>query len=167
MFYNLYNSRHSLILSLLLGVFISSCQTPTLDFQLTPTERTETQVAVAVRVNNCEGSLPKLQMYHDPYAGKTVGVENLRANGGEPFKTIKKQIWRMYEEQPKKGSTLLSVPAATEREFIVVVTRVVNRGVVSGTIIDANKVQPQQEAIYYYPFAQSIDIDNYQDFPCP
>jgi hypothetical protein len=155
------------MLSLLLGLFISSCQTSTLDFLLTPTERTEKQVTVPVRVDNCDGSLPKLQIYHDPYASKTVGVENLEANGGEPFNTIKKQIWRMYEKQPKKGITLLSVPAATKREYTIVVTRVINRGVVRGTLIDANKIRSQQEAIYYYPFAQNIAIDNYQDFSCP
>lgn len=154
-----------IIILWLLIIFLYSCQTPPRDFHLIETESVETQNRVTVQVNNCEGWLSKLQTYHYPFAGKSVGVENLKANGGEPFRSIRKQIWHMYGEPTEELQ--LSVPAYTHQEFTLLVANMTYRGIVSGEIIDENKIVAQQEAIYFYPFVESITVESKRGIPCP
>lgn len=166
MFHKLYVLKDSFLILLLLSILIvSSCQTETPDFEITQTESTQTQEFITVEVDNCSGLLPKLYTYRYPFIGNTVGVENQRPNGGEPFKSVSRRIWRMYGEQAEK--VRVTVPAATKREFTFVVTTITYRGIVSGAVIDKNKVVPDQDAIYFYPFTASIVANSYQDIPCP
>jgi hypothetical protein len=118
-----------------------------------------------VKVDNCEGWLQKSETYRSPYAGNSVGVENLTPNGGEPFKSIKTRIWDMYAEPVDKIT--LSVPAHTQREFTLLLTRYNYRGIVEGEIIEANKIDAHQAAVYFYPFNANVEIETWQDIPCP
>ncbi len=150
---------------LLLLVFLGNgCQSTPINYQLTQTERTEVQETYTVSFDNCSGLFAKSYTYRYPYTGKSVGVENLQPNGGEPFKSIRKDIWRMYGQPVEKIK--LEVPPATKREFTFIVTKIEYRGVVSGEIIDENKIYPRQDAVYFYPLTQSILVDSYQDIPC-
>jgi hypothetical protein len=164
----LLNTRCSLMF-LLGALLLSGCRKPAPDFQLTPTERHQTVVTVPVRVNNCDGILPKLRIYDDPFWGGGYTISNMELGPyKEPHLSIRKQLWRMYENESKGGRPVpLIVPAGAEREFTLIVSRVINRGTVTGQVIDELKIHPQQEAVYRYPIAESIVVDTYQDFSCP
>lgn len=153
-------------LMLVFGVIlICSCQTEPIDFNLIPTEGVETLETVVVQVNNCDGSIKKDHIYNYGFATYSVGVENLIANGDEPFISIKERIWNMYGDQASE-TILLTVPQETNREFSLIVTKIQYRGIVSGEIIDANKIVPEQKAIYFYLFLKSIVIDTHRDLAC-
>lgn len=165
MFHKLITKRYSFsLLLLLITLLMPSCQTEPLDFQLSQTESTKAQEMITMAIDNCGGMLTKSYTYRYPYIGGTVGVENLRPNGGEPFRSVRKQIWRMYGNQAE--NLRVKIPAGTKREFTFVVTTITYRGIVSGEIIEANKNRPGQDATYFYPFTQGIEIDSYRDLPC-
>lgn len=163
------NSNQFLLKSYLMLLFgvtlICSCQTQAVDFKLTPREDIETLETVVVQVNNCDGRIIKFQIYNYPFATYSLGVENLAPNGDEPFISIKERIWNMYGKQAFE-TILLTAPRGTKREFSLTVTKIQYQGIVSGDIIDTNKIIPNQEAVYFYPFIKSIVIDSHRDMTC-
>jgi hypothetical protein len=163
-----FNTRFGLVL-LMATLFLGGCRKSAPDFQLTPTERHQTAVTVPVRVNNCDGVVPKLHIYSDPFWGGGYSISNMQPGRyEEPYLSLRKQLWSMYENESKGGRPVpLIIPAGTEREFTLIVSRVINKGTVTGQVIDELKIHPQQEAVYRYPIAESIVVDTYQDFSCP
>lgn len=157
---------YSLVPLLFLLVLIGCETAPSIDVHLVQTEAVQVQETRTVSIDNCRGLQGESQLYSDPFAVGSVGVENLVPNGGEPFVSIRKRIWARYGNQAN-GLLLLSVPPGTKREFTLTATIIRYRGTVTGDLVDVNKVHPDQDAVYYYPFLASLVVSGQRDMSCP
>lgn len=130
--------------------FLYGCQSQSSEFVITQTEQAQIQETAVVQVDNCDSWLPTTETYRYPYAGETVGVENLIANGGEPFTSIRKHIWDMYGE-PVNELTL-SVPAQTDEP------QTVADDLVSPPIVRVGEEDPVSNAINNVPAQNSSSL---------
>lgn len=149
-----------LFILLLLGCTESQLST---NFQLTETERSTIQATDTVSINNCGNRLFRI-VNHLPEGRGFLMVDNLEPNGGEPFVSIKRQIWDMYG---LNTAIRLIIPAGTNREFELIIETKKYSGVVNGPIVEMNKIVPDKQVTYYYPLIEQVVINGYQDVPCP
>jgi hypothetical protein len=137
--------------------------TPSL-FTITQTSAHSQEIIVSVQIDNCHGQIQKQETYRYPNNTGSVGVENLVANGGEPFRTIRKSIAQMYGN-PREKLTL-TVPAHTKRIFTISIIQYTYRGIVHGESLDKDKIDVRKELTYYYPFNADIQIKSHVDASC-
>jgi hypothetical protein len=148
-------------LSMLAIVLIAGCAKNSIQFQLTETKAFEETETIPVEVDNCTGYLPDIRAYSLPGG---VGAANLTPNGGEPFRTIRQALAAKYGKSLR--TIQLFTPIRTHRVFTIAVTLTLYEGDVTGAVIDANKIAPQQPVTYHYPLVTDASIESSEDVPC-
>jgi hypothetical protein len=148
---------------IVLAVVTTGCRGGLADLVIIETHQTEIVESVSVQVDNCDGRLPKPHFYNHPGGG--MSGENLRADSYHRFGPVVREVRDMYGLRAQWQPLL--APARTHREFTLTVTTIGYRGVASGPDIDPYKVFDHLDVVYYYPFTDSIEVDGYQDLPCP
>ena len=147
-------------------IFFISCKysQPKIPIVLMETNRLEYSESVVVQIDNCNGWFSKSTTYVHPDPGAVVTAENLRPNGGEPFKSLRREVYRLYGFHTLKKT--LTVPDGGNKVFNLEVLKVIYTGKVDSPIVDANKILSYADVTYVYPLITNISITKVKDVQC-
>lgn len=150
---------------LLTTVLLSGCSTQPVAFQLVQTHELPLEETDTITVNNCGNILarPYFHWYSDD---ASVGVSNLKPNGGEPFTSIRHRMAEVYGKSVQPFF-YLRVPPNTHRLYTFNAETVRYRGEVTGEVITVNKEHPATPTFYSYALRRTVELVEEVDFPCP